>query len=76
VTREISCGGLSLATTAEISPDHEGELTVRMPSRQKIKIRATVIWRLHPDLLGFKFSSDDPQREVIRKWIDEYLELE
>jgi PilZ domain len=74
-TRELSYGGLSLATSVDISPDHDGELTLRLPSGQKIKARATLIWRHHPDLLGFKFSADDPQREVVRKWIEQYLEL-
>jgi PilZ domain len=75
LTRELSYGGLSIMTPAEISPDHSGEVVLKLPSGQKIKTRATVVWRHHPDLLGLKFSTEDPQREVIRKWIDEYLEL-
>jgi len=75
LTRELSHGGLSVVTKADLAPDHSGELTVKLPSGQKIKTRATVIWRHHPDLLGLKFSADDPQRDLIRKWIDEYLEL-
>jgi PilZ domain len=74
LTRELSNGGLSIMTNAEISPDHSGEVTLKLPSGQKVKTRATVVWRHHPDLLGLKFA-EDPQREVIRKWIDEYLEL-
>jgi hypothetical protein len=75
LTRDISYGGISLATNVDISPDHSGELVLKLPSGQKVKTRATVIWRHHPDLLGLKFAAEDAQREVIRKWIDEYLEL-
>lgn len=75
LTRELSYGGLSVVTKADLSPDHSGELALKLPSGQKIKARATVIWRHHPDLLGLKFDAEDPQRELIRKWIDEYLEL-
>jgi PilZ domain len=75
LTRELSNGGLSIMTDAEISPDHSGEVILKLPSGQKIKTRATVVWRHHPDLLGLKFAVEDPQREVVRKWIDEYLEL-
>jgi hypothetical protein len=75
LTRELSYGGLSIMTDAEISPDHSGEVALKLPSGQKVTTRATVVWRHHPDLLGLKFAAEDPQREVIRKWIDEYLEL-
>src|SRR5262245_18033745 len=75
LTRELSNGGLSIMTNAEISPDHSGEVILKLPSGQKVKTHATVVWRHHPDLLGLKFAVEDPQREVIRKWIDEYLEL-
>jgi PilZ domain len=75
LTRELSYGGLSVVTKADLSPDHSGELTLKLPSGQKIKVRSTVIWRHHPDLLGLKFDVEDAQRELVRKWIDEYLEL-
>ena len=50
LTRELSYGGLSIMTPAEISPDHSGEVVLKLPSGQKIKTRATVVWRHHPDL--------------------------
>ncbi|MCI0352987.1 MAG: PilZ domain-containing protein [Acidobacteriales bacterium] len=75
LTRELSNGGLSIMTNADISPDHSGDVSLKLPSGQKVNTRATVVWRHHPDLLGLKFAAEDPQREVIRKWIDEYLEL-
>jgi len=75
LTRDISYGGISVSTQQDVSPDNDIELAVTLPNSVPAKVKGSIIWRHHPDLIGVRFAANDERRATIRKWIDEYFQM-
>ncbi len=74
-TRDISYGGMSLKVPTKISADSTADIKFTLPSGDLVKMPASVLWFHPPDLVGLKFESTDEPRQMVRRWIDTYLEI-
>ncbi|HEV2112791.1 MAG TPA: PilZ domain-containing protein [Terriglobales bacterium] len=75
LTRDISYGGISINTQQDVSPDNDVELALTLPNGVPAKVKGSIIWRHHPDLIGIRFAAADDRRATIRKWIDDYFQM-
>jgi hypothetical protein len=75
LTRDISYGGVSVSTVEAIFPDRNVETAFALPQRAPVAVDGRVVWRHNPELIGIRFSIEDPRRREVRRWIDEYLEF-
>ena len=76
VGQEVSAGGMSLRSETKISPTEPVRLLFTLPGVKPIEIRAVVCWsRLGENTYGFRFDPDDPSRQAVKRWIDQYLEI-
>ena len=76
LSRDVSYGGMSVATDAGIYPDREVQAAFSLPGGSGLTLQGTVVWRHNPDLIGLRFAFDEQQRAEVRKWIDRYLHSE
>lgn len=75
VTRDISYGGLSLKLPTKISPETYTDMSFTLPNGTQVRVGGTVLWFHPPELVGIRFELTDERRTVVRRWIDEYLEI-
>ncbi len=73
---EISGGGMSLETRANLSIGQGVEVTFKLPNTQDLCLRAAVAW-IRPDvrLVGLRFDPQEPNRFRVKNWIDQYLDI-
>src|SRR5437016_37967 len=77
LSEEISNGGMSLATNDLLPGKTSVRVTFSLPDKGKISIMATICWRREAERsFGVQFFADDPQRHLVRQWIDAFLEME
>ncbi|MBI2681721.1 MAG: PilZ domain-containing protein, partial [Acidobacteriales bacterium] len=74
---EVSSGGMSLQ-----APEPPGDsakplnATFRLPDANPITIKATVCWRRQKEgSFGIRFVASDPNRIVVRDWIEDFLAI-
>jgi PilZ domain-containing protein len=75
MTRDISYGGMSVTVPTKISAETTADLKFTLPSGDVVKIPASVLWFHPPELVGLKFESTDEPRQMVRRWIDAFLEI-
>jgi Tfp pilus assembly protein PilZ len=73
---ELSGGGMSMATTSKFNSGQNVELTFSLPNAQPISCAAVVSW-LDPKegSIGVRFDPTDERRSLIKRWIEDYLEI-
>jgi ActR/RegA family two-component response regulator len=76
-TLEVSGGGMSIRYKGKLSLKDEIQVAFDLPGRSGIKVRGSICWvRPNDSTAGVRFEPpEQPGRAVVRKWIDEYLEL-
>ncbi len=76
-TEEISGGGLSFKVPGNSTiPEGKVRLAFTLPGAQKLQMEATTCWHTQEDRgVGVRFEPNDPGRQVVRQWVDEYLQL-
>lgn len=72
--QEISAGGMSLKTAADLPLNQLVQLSLSLPKMPKIVLNAQVCWK-QPGRLGIRFDRSN-EREKVRKWIENYLEIQ
>jgi len=75
MTRDISYGGMSVKVPTKVSAETAADVKFTLPSGDVVKIPASVLWFHPPDLIGIRFESTDEPRQMVRRWIDGYLEI-
>ncbi|MBZ5648238.1 MAG: PilZ domain-containing protein [Acidobacteriia bacterium] len=75
MTRDISYGGMSVKVPTKVGPDTAMEIRFTLPSGDAVKMPANVLWFHPPELVGLRFESTDEPRQMVRRWIDAYLEI-
>ena len=75
MTRDISYGGMSVKVPTKIGPDTAMDIKFTLPSGDAVKMPANVLWFHPPELVGLRFESTDEPRQMVRRWIDAYLEI-
>jgi hypothetical protein len=70
---EISSGGMSLQTAEDLPLQSNVEISFSLLTLPRVNLRGVVSWR-KPTSFGVRFDAADERRQIIKKWIDSYLE--
>lgn len=75
-TNEVSGGGMSIRYNGSLTIGDEIQVAFDLPGQSGVKVKGSVCW-LKPaeSSAGIRFEIEQPGREAVRKWIDEYLEI-
>jgi hypothetical protein len=76
-TVEVSGGGMSLRYKGKLAKNDDIQVAFDLPGKPGIKVRGVICWlRPNDSTAGVRFEPpEQPGREAVRKWIDEYLEI-
>jgi PilZ domain len=76
LSEEISSGGMSLRVPELMHGKIKAQAKFVLPEALDININATICWRRETDsMLGIRFDSEDNARQLVRRWIDEFLQF-
>lgn len=72
---EISAGGMSLAVTGHLVVPQMVLAMFALPGVGATGVKSVVCWARQEDgMAAIRFDPADPRRDVVRRWIDEYLD--
>ena len=76
-TEEVSGGGMSLRYKGKLAINDELQATFDLPGRAGIKVKGVVCWvRPSDSSAGIRFEPpEQPGRDMVKKWIDDYLDI-
>ncbi|HVZ19329.1 MAG TPA: PilZ domain-containing protein [Terriglobales bacterium] len=75
-TEEISGGGMSLRYHGKLAVGDDLQVVFDLPNRSGIKVKGIVCWVRQNATAGLRFDPpEQPGRDALRKWIDDYLEI-
>ncbi|MGZ4788782.1 MAG: PilZ domain-containing protein [Terriglobales bacterium] len=76
-TEEVSGGGMSLRYKGKLVIGDEMQVAFDLPDRPGVKVKGIICWvRPSDSTAGLRFDPpDQPGRDAVRKWIDDYLEI-
>jgi ActR/RegA family two-component response regulator len=76
-TVEVSGGGMSVRYTGKVSMNDDTQISFDLPGQSGIKVRGVICWiKPSESTVGIRFEPpDQPGRDAVRKWIDEYLQI-
>jgi ActR/RegA family two-component response regulator len=76
-TVELSGGGMSIRFEGKVAYGDDVQVSFDLPNAPGLKLRGQVCW-LRPDesTAGIRFEIEQPAREAVKKWIDEYLDIQ
>ena len=76
-TEEVSGGGMSLRYKGKLTVGDEMQVAFDLPERPGVKVKGIVCWIRPSDAtVGLRFDPpEQPGRDAVRKWIDDYLEI-
>ena len=74
---EVSGGGLSMQSGAPLSLGESVEVSFALPNAKEVTLRGSIVW-VRPDsaTTGVRYDLQDPSREAIKSWIDDYLDID
>lgn len=74
---EVSGGGLSMQSHTAFGFGENVEVAFALPNAKEVSLRGTIVW-VRPDsgAIGVRYEVQDPGREVVKSWIDDYLDME
>jgi hypothetical protein len=76
-TREISAGGMSICVTGKLPTSFNYQLTFTLPDTPKIVVNAAMCWHADAEsMVGMRFDLGDNRRFEVRKWIDDFLDIQ
>jgi hypothetical protein len=74
LTQEVSSGGMSFNTTS-VPGTNPVKATFTLPGAKTITIVGLICWRREKDqFYGLRFEFADTNRQVVRKWIEDFLD--
>ncbi len=74
---EISGGGMSMQTSADLTMGETVEVIFRLPKTNELSLRGNVAWiRKDAGTAGVRFEAMDPCRIDVKNWIDDYLDID
>jgi hypothetical protein len=75
-TQEISAGGMSMTGAPRLPVGQVVQLSFTLPSGEKVNVSASVCWLRESDAgMGARFDPADERRNIVRDWIEQYLEF-
>jgi hypothetical protein len=76
-TREISAGGMSLVVGSKLPSANNYQLTFTLPDTPKVTVNAALCWHADAEnMVGMRFDAGDGRRFEVRKWIDDFLDIQ
>jgi len=74
LTQEVSSGGMSF-TCAGVPGNKPLQTTFTLPGTNTISIKGVICWRREKDnFYGLRFEFADGNRQVVRRWIEDFLD--
>jgi hypothetical protein len=76
LTQEVSSGGMSFSCS--VPPGAKPlQATFTLPGKKTITVKGVICWRREKDqFYGLRFEFADPNRQVVRKWIEDFLDAD
>ena len=75
LSHEVSSGGMSLESPDLLSGKLQAEASFQLPGADAIIIPSEICWRREPSSsIGIRFEPLDPKRQVVRDWIESYMD--
>lgn len=75
LSQEVSGGGMSLEAPNLLEGKVRVDVTFELPGEAPVSMPAEICWRRPPSsTLGVRFNATDPRRQVVRDWIESYME--
>jgi hypothetical protein len=75
-TAEVSGGGMSIRYRGNLALNDEIQIAFDLPGQSGIKVKGVVCWiKPAESSAGVRFEAEQPGRESVKKWIDDYLEI-
>jgi ActR/RegA family two-component response regulator len=76
-TVEVSGGGMSIRYKGKLTMNDDIQVTFDLPGQSGIKVRGLICWlRPNDSTAGVRFEPpEQPGRDAVKKWIDQYLEI-
>jgi hypothetical protein len=77
LSNEISTGGMSLEMP-DLMPDKKTvSANFTLPGAKTVSVRSVVCWRREAsNMIGIRFESTDPSRQVVRQWLEKFLDAQ
>ena len=73
---ELSGGGMSMSTKQSFKIGQTAEISFTLPNSKLLTCSATVSWIDSEDQsIGVRFDAADERRSLIKRWIEDYLEI-
>lgn len=74
---EVSGGGLSMQSHVTFDFGENVEVAFALPNAKEVSLRGSIVW-IRPDsgTTGVRYDVQDPGRELVKSWIDDYLDIE
>jgi Tfp pilus assembly protein PilZ len=74
---EVSGGGLSMQSRTGFEFGENVEVSFALPNAKEVSLRGTVVWiRSESGGIGVRYEVQDPGREIVKSWIDDYLDMD
>jgi hypothetical protein len=74
LTQEVSSGGMSFNCTPPPG-SKPVQAAFTLPGAKTVSIKGTICWRREKDsFFGLRFDFADPNRQVVRNWIEDFLD--
>jgi c-di-GMP-binding flagellar brake protein YcgR len=75
-TQEISAGGMSIVAAPRLNVGQLLQLSFALPNGARVNVTANICWvREANGSTGVRFDPSDERRNVVRDWIEQYLEF-
>lgn len=75
LSHEVSGGGMSLESPELLPGKLRVEISFQLPGESPVTMPAEICWRREPSsTLGVRFDPLDARRQVVRNWIESYME--
>lgn len=75
MSHEVSSGGMSLESADLLPGKSKVEVSFELPGEDPVTMPAEICWRREPSsTLGVRFDPHDARRQVVRNWIETYVE--
>ena len=76
LSEEVSTGGMSLESSNLLPGKQTVEVSFQLPGAAALSIPAEICWRRETaGLLGIRFHAADSKRQVVRDWIESYVDV-
>jgi len=70
---EMSTGGMSVKSAEDFSIGTNVEVSFSLMTLPRVNVRGVISWR-KPKSIGVRFDAADDRKQMVKRWVDSYLE--